>query len=498
MLYCGDKGIHVGRRDFIKTTTMAGMAATLTGSTLLGQDPGALRKSGPGGMKRKLLFLSDSPASFEPFMNSIRSVKEVEFLLNPVTVNYQKPQEVLTPIKEKEADVVLMCLPRSAFSYGTIPDTMGDPGIPVVLLAQNPDLILIDANFAAMLRANGANVLFATSQEQALDLLKAAAAPRLLEGKRAIIFGRPFDSTSVPAHNLNEELIYKRTGVRVQYRSMEELKHLFDRTDEASARKEAERWKKEAVAVMEPSDKTILDACRLYVLLHSVIETEGLSAVSIDCLGLLFNRNMGLPYPCLSFSRLRDEGFTAACEADVCALLSSMLMQEISRRPSFLSNVLSVSPQGSSTVLSHCVAPLKMLGPGATQLPYKLRDYHGMGQGVVPEVVFPVGTEVLTGSFTKDLKNFVLWSGRIQVGSKVDEPTDKPSSPAGFRRMTCSNYMELKIRDVDRFQQNIPGIHQIVITGNHSKAIKDALLAMNVGVISPSDLSAPDLNRKQG
>jgi hypothetical protein len=58
--------------------------------------------------------------------------------------------------------------------------------------------------------------------------------------------------------------------------------------------------------------------------------------------------------------------------------------------------------------------------------------------------------------------------------------------------------MELKIRDVDRFQQNIPGIHQIVITGNHSKAIKDALVAMNVGVISPSDLSAPDLNRKQG
>jgi hypothetical protein len=224
---------------------------------------------------------------------------------------------VIASIKGKDADVILMCLPRSAFSYGSLPDSVGDPGIPLILLAQNPDLILIDANFAAALRANGANVLFAISQEQALEMLKTVAA-------------------------------------------------------------------------------------------------------------------------------------------------------------------------------------LKMLGPGASSLPYRLRDYHGMGQGIVPEVEFPVGIDVLTGSFTKDLKSFLLWPGKIQVGTKTDEPTNKPSSPAGFRRMTCSNYMELKIRDVDRFLQNIPGIHQIVITGNHSQAIRDALLAMNVGIIGPSDHSAPDLNRKQG
>jgi hypothetical protein len=480
------KSMQVGRRDFIKTTTMASMAATLPATASLSQESGGLLKSRPDGIKRKLLCLSDSPATFEKLMDSIRSIKEVDFLLNPVTVNYQKPQEVLASIKTKEADVILMCLPRSAFSYGSLPDSLGDPGIPVVLLAQNPDLILIDANLAAALRVNGANILFATSQEQAIELLRTVAAPRILEGRRAIIYGRPFDSTSVPAHNLNEDYVYKRTGVRIQYRPMEELKQLFERTDEANARKEAERWKREAVAVVEPSDKTILDACRLYVLLRSVIEKEGLSAVSIDCLGLLFNRNVALPYPCLSFSRLRDDGMTAACEADVCGLLSSMLLQEISRRPSFLCNVLSVNLQQSSTVLSHCVAPLKMLGPGASQLPCKLRDYHGMRQGVVPEVEFPVGIEVLTGGFTKDLKNFLLWPGRIQIGTKTDEPTDKPSSPSGFRRMTCSNYMELKVKDVDRFLQNIPGIHQIVITGNHSKAIKDALLAMNVSIIGPS------------
>jgi hypothetical protein len=476
---------------------MASMAATLQGTAIVGQDTGSLLKPKPDGTKKRLLCLTDAPAAFEKFLESIRSIKGVDIHVNPITVSYQKPQEVVESIQGKDADILLLCLPRSIFSYGTLPDSMGSLDIPVVLLAQNPELILIDANFAAALRANGANVLFAVSQPQAIEMLKAVASPRILEGRRAIIYGRPFDSTSVPAHNLNEDYIYKQTGVRVQYRPMEELKELFERTGETIARKEAERWKKEAVAVVEPSDKTIVDACRLYVLLRSIIEKEGLSAVSIDCLGLLFNRTITLPYPCLAFARLRDDGITAACEADVCALLSSMLLQEISRKPSFLSNVLSVDLQQSSAVLSHCVAPLKMMGSDASPLPYKLRDYHGMGQGVVPEVEFPVGIEVMTGAFTKDLKSFVVWPGRIQIGAKTDAPTDKPS-PGGFRRMTCSNYVEVKIRNVDSFLQNIVGIHHIMITGNYSNAIHDTLIGMGVGMIGPSDFTAPQWPGKQG
>jgi hypothetical protein len=483
------KGMHVGRRNFIKTTTMAGMAATLPGTALLGQDTGGVLKSRPDGMKKKLLCLRDSPSTHQKFIESIGSSKEFELLVNPVTVNYQKPQEVIDAIQGKDADILLLCLPRFTFSFGKLYDSLGDLGIPIIIFAQSPDMVLIDGNFAASLRTNGANVLFAISQEQAMEMLKAVASPRILEGKKAIIYGRPFDSTSVPAHNLNEDYVYKRTGVRIKYRPMEELIELFKLTDEASARKEAERWKKEAAKVVEPSDKTILDACRLYVLLRSIIEKEGLSAVSIDCLGLLFSPNPPLPYPCLSFARLRDEGITAACEADVCGLLSSMFLQDITRKPSFLSNVLSVYPQKSSVLFSHCVTPLKMMGTNASPLTYKLRDYHGMGRGVVPEVEFPVGIEIIAGSFTKDLNKFVLWPGRIQAGSR-EEPA-KPSFPGGFRRTACANNAEVKIRDFDRFLQNIPGIHYIVIAGSYSRAMNDALLAMNVSMVGPSDFAAP-------
>jgi hypothetical protein len=55
------KPVRVDRRDFIKTTTLAGMAGTLPGANLLAQ--GAPMPSRPRnkGKTRKVLFASDSP-----------------------------------------------------------------------------------------------------------------------------------------------------------------------------------------------------------------------------------------------------------------------------------------------------------------------------------------------------------------------------------------------------------------------------------------------------
>ncbi len=490
MLIGNHKEIQVGRRDFIKTTTMASVAATLPGASHVRQDAERPSKPMPGGMKKKLLCLSDSPESYEQFIESIRSIPGTDLLVSSIKVNYQKPPEIVQTIHSQDSHILLMCLPRFTFSFGILYDSLGDLNIPIIVLSSNPELILIDANLVAALRTNGANVTFAISQDQALELLKITASPGILEDRRAFIYGRPFDSTSVPAHNLTEDQVYKRTGVRIQYRPLEELAGLFKNVGEASARTEMERWKKEALEVIRVSDEAILDACRLYILLRSIIEKEGLSAISIDCLGFTMSPNPTLPYPCLAFARLRDEGITAACEADVCGMLSSMFLQEISRKPSFMCNVMSVDLQKSKIALSHCVAPLKLNGSNAAPMKYRLHDYHGFGRGVVPEVEFPLGLEVITGAFSKNLKTFSLWPGRIQTQVKN---TDRSSSGKGIMLNSCANTMDLKIRDAGRFLQNIPGIHQIMIAGNYAKAIDDALFGMNVSIVGPSDFTPPEL-----
>ena len=144
-------------------------------------------------------------------------------------------------------------------------------------------------------------------------------------------------------------------------------------------------------------------------------------------------------------------------------------------------NLMTVNPQDSKITVSHCVAPLKLKGLDAPQMSYRLHDYHGSGKGAVPEVDFPTHGQVLTGGFSKDLKSFALWPGRIESQVKDTNHTKSKNSPMNN---VCANTMDVKIRDVDRFIQNIPGLHQIMILGNYSRAVEEALTGMNVTALS--------------
>lgn len=222
--------------------------------------------------------------------------------------------------------------------------------------------------------------------------------------------------------------------------------------------------------------------------MRSIIEEEGLSAISIDCLSFTLNIPLILPIPCLAFARLRDEGITASCEADVCGLLSSMVFEKISERSSFFANVASVDKLRSSTVLRHCAAPLQLMGPDSPQLPYRLHDYHGFGTGLVPKVEFPVGIDVTMGSYTKDLKAFLVWLGTTCTGIN---DTDQPMFPGSNIRRFCSNRVEVEIGDVDRFFQSIANLHYIMVAGNYAEEVADIMSMENVDIIGPLDLSAP-------
>jgi len=482
--------VHVGRRDFIKTTTMASMAAALPEAPA--QNSQSVVKRPNKGNKRKLLLLSDLPDAYERLIQSVKSIREYEFSVVPVKADYQKTQEIIKTIQIEAPDILFFGLPRTSLNPGNIPVSLDYIDVPIILLPPIPDLIMLEADVAAAFRAKGSNALLANSEAHAIELMKILAVPRLLEGKRAVIYGRPFDSTSVPSRNLTAEAIYKRTGVLLEFRPMEQLKGLLETVDPAGAKKEMERWKREAASIVEITDEALLECSKMYVLLRSIIDKEGLSGVSIDCLSFSFSPKPLLPFPCLASTRLRDEGFAVPCEADVCGMLSSMVLQEISQKPSYFCNVSSVDAEKSSTVLRHCVAPLQLLGRNVAALPYRLRDYHGIG-GVTPEVSFPIGLEVTMGGFTKDLKNFLAWPGRIQAGiHDTDRPSfDSPGAQNRKMRRYCTNRAELKIKEADVFLQKIVGIHHVMVAGIYTKALREEMVRMNVNFVGPVDSSAP-------
>jgi L-fucose isomerase-like protein len=170
-----------------------------------------------------------------------------------------------------------------------------------------------------------------------------------------------------------------------------------------------------------------------------------------------------------------------------------MVLQEISQKPSYFCNTSEVNAQNSTAVLRHCVAPLRLMGRNAPPLVYNLRDYHGMGRGVTPEVEFPIGIDVTMGGFSKDLKSFVVWPGKTQSRVKdTDRPSFENAPPAAAKmRRYCSNHLAVKLKDVDSFIQNIAGCHHVMVAGTYTKAIRQEMLRLGVNIIGPSDLTAP-------
>jgi hypothetical protein len=492
------KPVRVDRRDFIKATTLAGMAGTLSGASLLAQNTPIPSRPRNGQKMRTVLFVSDSPSSYEKLIDSIKAIREYEFQVIPIQASLQqKPQEVVKSVRELSPDILMIrpTVRTAVGNIGNIAVSMADLDIPIILLPVNLDLIMMDTDLVAAMRTRGANAILANSEAHAAELLKIFAVPRILDGKQALIFGRPFDSTSVPMGNLNGDYVYRKTGLRIQYRPIDDLMPLLEKVNEAGAMKEMERWKKEAAKVLEPSDKTIFDAARLYVLLRSLVEKEILAAISIDCLSFSFSGKPPLPLPCLPFTRLRDDGITAPCEADVCALLTSLVLQEISRKPAYQCNVSEVDLQKSIAVLRHCVAPLRLMGRNAPALAYNLRDYHGLGKGATAEVEFPIGIDVTLGLLSKDLKSFVLWPGKTQSRvNDIDRPPIGNALPANANskvRKYCSNQLAVKLKDIDRLHQSLAGCHHVMIAGTYEKALREEMIRMGVSIIGPSDMSSP-------
>jgi hypothetical protein len=226
------KPAHVGRRDFIKATTLAGMAGTLPGASLLAQNTPIPSKPRNAGKTRKVLFVSDSPSNYEKLIESIKAIREYEFqVISIQTSLQQKPQEVAKSVRELSPDILMLrpTVRTAVGNIGNIAVSMAELDIPIILVPVNLDIIMVDTDLVAAMWTRGPNAILANSEAHAVELLKIFAVPRILDGKQALIFGRPFDSTSVPMGNLNADYVYKKTGLRIQYQPVDDLMPLLEK-----------------------------------------------------------------------------------------------------------------------------------------------------------------------------------------------------------------------------------------------------------------------------
>ncbi|MBN1854539.1 MAG: hypothetical protein JW829_17540, partial [Pirellulales bacterium] len=250
-------------------------------------------------------------------------------------------------------------------------------------------------------------------------------------------------------------------GTEIKQLSLQRVVDAYNAIDDEQAKAEAERWIREAIQVVEPTEEDVFKSSKLALALEKLLDEETATVMTVDCYGSMWDKTIKLPaYPCLGFSRLNSMGLGGICESDLRSAMTHIIFQGLSGRPGFISDP-TIDESSDSIILAHCMGTRQMMGPDEPAAPYKLRTIHERQEGCVPHVIMPVGLKatqaILDGTdlllyFTGDVVDApdVNRGCRTKITVRIDGDAEKlwKNWSCGLHRVTC--YGDLT-KDLQRF-----------------------------------------------
>ncbi len=224
-------------------------------------------------------------------------------------------------------------------------------------------------------------------------------------------------TTRQPAEFVGQ--VQKKFGTEIRQVGLAEVEKAYHAVSDADAQAEAERWIREAVAVVEPSPAEIFQACKLALAMERMLDQAEATVMTVDCYGTMWEKTSKLPaYPCLGFSRLNSMGLGGICESDLRSAMTHILFQGLVGRPGFISDP-TMDESTNTIILAHCMGTRKMEGPDGPAARYKLRTILERQEGVVPQVFMPVGKKV-TQALLASPDLLVYFTGDVVDAPDVD------------------------------------------------------------------------------
>ncbi|MGQ4876022.1 MAG: hypothetical protein ACP6IY_18305 [Promethearchaeia archaeon] len=207
-------------------------------------------------------------------------------------------------------------------------------------------------------------------------------------------------------------------GVDMIRGNPEETLKYYDEVDKEEAKKIAEKWKNGAKKV-EPSDKTILNAAKLYIAFKKLLKEKEIKFFAPDC-GTMLLCGMMPAYPCMPFFELTNEGMYGICESDMDCAISYLFGLYLTNRPGFVSNHTFDLSKNQITYM-HCVAPNRVYGRDGPAAEYQIA-YHGETGylGASPIVKYPIGEPLTTIKISILKKKIEIRQGKI-IGNIEDK-----------------------------------------------------------------------------
>jgi len=211
------------------------------------------------------------------------------------------------------------------------------------------------------------------------------------------------------------------------------------------------RLRADAAGVVEPDEAALAGAVALERALRELADEHRLDALTVKCFDLLGPLgNTG----CVALSRLNDEGLTAACEGDLTALLTMMVLQRLSGRACFMANPSDLDLERGQVTFAHCSVPLSLTAS------FRLRSHFESGIGTGIEGHFEPGVMTVARIGGADLTDITVFRGRLQEGGR--EP----------REDLCRTQMTLDVGPFEssRLLRNPTGNHHVIAPGDHVEA----------------------------
>ena len=252
------------------------------------------------------------------------------------------------------------------------------------------------------------------------------------------------------------EQFAKHFGTEYRYMSYSDLKSAYDRVDAALAAREADRYAKGALRVVEPNREQIVRALRFYLGVRELLGRENANAITIDCLGGI-NRGELPGYPCVAWSKLNDQGLYGVCQADLQCTMTQLLLTPFSGKPGYVFNPV-FDTSRNEILHTHCVAPTAMHGIGGAASPYILRTHLETHDGVSVQVLLPIGETVTVGKF-EHARRFMISTAEV---------TGNVASEEG-----CRTQIRTKVKDARRMLANFKGgVHRVTYYGDYADPIE--------------------------
>jgi hypothetical protein len=281
---------------------------------------------------------------------------------------------------------------------------------------------------------------------------------------RAIHHLREAKILNITGYSFSEyaNLVKEKFGTEIKQIELNQVIDAYHSVSDSEAKREADKWIKEATMVVEPSGEEIFKSCKLALAFEELMDNENATVITADCYGSMHGPLcQKYAYPCIGFTRLNDMGLGGICESDLRSAMTHIIYQGLSGKPGFISDP-TVDESNNTIILAHCLGSTKMDGPEGPSAPYKLRSIMERQEGAVTQVQMRIGQKV-TQAILAETDLIPYFTGEI-----VDTPVSLEDDRG------CRTKITVRVDgDVTRLWKNWShGLHRVTCYGDITKELE--------------------------